>query len=128
MATANQMRAAAREVMKNGAVVISAADFSAPGILERVQLYFFDGKDSVMDFVSKEDLLENWPDEGVYILNPDGDENSALLPVGVWYDESDDREYIRVPQEDAPCDELISTLPSCRFMDAVEQICAMKEV
>jgi hypothetical protein len=126
MATANQMRAAARDAMREGAVVITAAEFSAPGVLERVQLYFFDEKSAVMDYVDKNDLLDNWPDEGVFVLNPNGDEKSAILPVGTWYDEENDMEYIRVPEVDLPADELVEGLPSVHFMDAVEQICTLK--
>ena len=126
MATANQMRAAARDAMRDGAVVITAADFSADGLIQKVQLYFFDEKEAVMDYVDKNDLLDNWPEEGVFVLNPAGDEKSAILPVGTWYDEENDMEYIRVPEEDAPCDELVAGLPSVSFMDAVEQICALK--
>ncbi|MBR7119020.1 MAG: hypothetical protein IKC77_02345 [Lentisphaeria bacterium] len=126
MATANQMRAAARDAMRDGAVVITAADFSEAGVLEKVQLYFFDEKSAVMDYVEKDDLLENWPEEGVFVLNPAGDEKHAILPVGTFYDEENDIEYIRVPEEDAPCDELVPGLPSASLMDAVEQICALK--
>ncbi len=126
MATANQMRAAARDAMRDGAVVITAADFSETGVLEKVQLYFFDEKSAVMDYVEKDDLLENWPEEGVFVLNPAGDEKHAILPVGTFYDEENDIEYIRVPEEDAPCDELVPGLPSASLMDAVEQICALK--
>lgn len=126
MATANQMRAAAREAMREGAVVITAAEFSSPGVLERVQLYFFDEKSAVMDYVDKNDLLDNWPDEGVFVLNPNGDEKHAILPVGTWYDEDNDIEYIRVPEADLPADELVEGLPTVHFMDAVEQICTLK--
>ena len=79
-----------------------------------------------MDYVEKDDLLENWPEEGVFVLNPAGDEKHAILPVGTFYDEENDIEYIRVPEEDAPCDELVPGLPSASLMDAVEQICALK--
>ena len=126
MATANQMRAAARDAMREGAVIITAAEFSAPGVLERVQLYFFDEKSAVMDYVDKNDLLDNWPDEGVFVLNPNGDESNAILPVGTWYDEENDLEYIRVPEVDLPADELVEGLPTVHFMDAVEQICTLK--
>ena len=126
MATANQMRAAAREAMREGAGVITAAEFSSPGVLERVQLYFFDEKSAVMDYVDKNDLLDNWPDEGVFVLNPNGDEKHAILPVGTWYDEDNDIEYIRVPEVDLPADELVDGLPTVHFMDAVEQICTLK--
>lgn len=126
MATANQMRAAAREAMREGAVVITAAEFSSPGVLERVQLYFFDEKSAVMDYVDKNDLLDNWPDEGVFVLNPNGNEKHAILPVGTWYDEDNDIEYIRVPEVDLPADELVEGLPTVHFMDAVEQICTLK--
>ena len=90
MATANQMRAAARDAMRDGAVVITAADFSADGIIKKVQLYFFDEKEAVMDYVEKDELLDNWPEEGVFVLNPQGDEKHAILPVGSWYDEEND--------------------------------------
>ena len=126
MATANQMRAAARDAMRNGAVVITAAEFTSPGVLQKVQLYFFDGKEAVMDYVDKDDLLDNWPEEGVFVLNPEGDEKHALLPVGTWYDEENDMEYIRVPENDEPCDELVPGLPCVSLMDAVEQISALK--
>ena len=126
MATANQMRAAARDAMRDGAVIITAADFDSNGILQKVQLYFFDEKSAVMDYVDKLDLLENWPEEGVFVLNPQGDEKHAILPVGTWYDEENDYEYIRVPEEDAPFDELVPGLPGVNFMDAVEQICSLK--
>ena len=126
MATANQMRAAARDAMRDGAVVITAADFSDDGLIRKVQLYFFDENEAVMDYVEKDDLLDNWPEEGVFVLNPQGDEKHAILPVGSWYDEENDMEYIRVPEEDAPQDELVPGLPSVSFMDAVEQICSLK--
>ncbi|MBE6388036.1 MAG: hypothetical protein J6S24_10575 [Lentisphaeria bacterium] len=126
MATANQMRAAARDAMRDGAVVITAAEFSSPGVLSKVQLYFFDEKSAVMDYVDKDDLLDNWPEEGVFVLNPSGDEKNAILPVGTWYDEENDNEYIRVPETDEPCDELVEGLPCVSFMDAVEQICGLK--
>ncbi len=126
MATANQMRAAAREAMRQGAVIITAADF-LEGRLARVQAYFWDENEAVMDIVDAPDLLQNWPDEGVFVLNPAGqDEREALLPVGVYYDEANDQEYVRVPAEDAPNDDL-GSLPSVVFMDAVEQICMLKE-
>ena len=127
MATAHQMRAKGWEVMCAGAVVITAADFSAPGCLKQVQLYFLDEKRAVMDIVSKEDLLENWPEDGVYVLNPSGDEKNAILPVGTFYDEETDIEYVRVPENDVPQDELLPELPTVQFMDAVEQICSMKD-
>ena len=53
MATANQMRAAARDAMRDGAVVITAADFSDDGLIRKVQLYFFDENEAVMDYVEK---------------------------------------------------------------------------
>lgn len=127
MATANQMRAASLNVMRQGAVVITAADFARPGEIRQVQIYFLDGGRPVMDIVSKADLLENWPDEGVYVLNPDGEENSAVLQVGTFYDEELDSEFIRVPEDDAPQDELVSNLPNVQLMEAVEQLCAWRE-
>lgn len=126
MATANQLRARAREVMKTGAVILTAADW-AEGLAVRFQVYFWDEGEAVMDIVSREDLLRNWPDEGVYVLNPAGDgESGAVLPVGTFYDEPADCEYIRVAPEDAAADDLPG-LPTVVFMEAVEQICMLKD-
>lgn len=127
MATANQMRARARVVMKDeGAVVITAVDFSEPGRAERFQVYFWDDGEAVMDVISKADLLENWPDEGVYVLNPAGGEADAVVPVGTWYDEANDAEYIRTAENDEPADD-VGVLPSVAFMEAVEQISQLRE-
>ncbi|MBQ4107453.1 MAG: hypothetical protein IJC73_07750, partial [Lentisphaeria bacterium] len=129
MATAKQLTADARQVMKNkGSVIISAVDLQ-DGCLQRAQVYFWDENRAVMDIVTKADLIENWPEEeGVYVLNDaavSGDEGAALTPVRIFDTEEDF--YIRAVPGDEPCDDL-GPLPSVIYLEAIEYISQLKEL
>ena len=129
MATAKQLTADARRVMKDdGAVIISAADYR-DGTVARVQLYFWDENRAVMDIVSKADLVENWPDEGVYVLNETADSGAAaggaLTPVRILDD--DDDFHLRAVPGDDPRDDL-GPLPSVIYLEAIEYISQLKEL
>ena len=124
MATANQLRARAREVMKTGAVILTAADW-AEGLAVRFQVYFWDEHQAVMDVIGKSDLLENWPDDGVYALDttaPNAEDSMRL----VHRCEGEEEIYIRTTDEDAEADEL-GTLPTVLFLESVEAICELKD-
>ena len=126
MATAKQITAQARKVMRdNGAVLITAADFQ-DGRLARIQVYFWDENEAVMDVISKEDLVENWPDEGVFLINPAGEKDPEVLTEVRILDGEEDF-YIRAVPEDADCDDLGSDVPPVVFMEAVELISQLKE-
>ena len=68
MATARQLCARARQVMKNNAVLISGADYENHTI-RRLHVYFWDEKEAVMDIISKDDLVEGWPDDEIPVVD-----------------------------------------------------------
>ena len=125
MATAKQITAQVRKVMRdNGAVLITAADFQ-DGRLARIQVYFWYENEAVMNVISKEDLVENWPDEGVYIINPAGEKDNEVLTEVQILDGEEDF-YIRAVPGEEECDDL-GNLPTVVFLEAVELISQLKE-
>ena len=72
---------AARETMKNDAVILTAVEYRNRRAA-RFQVYFWDEHQAVMDIISRNDLLENWPDAGVYLLDTAAaDPDDVLRPV-----------------------------------------------
>lgn len=123
MATAKQICAKAREAMKNESVIITAADLS-DGLIERLQVYFWDENEAAMDIIEKSDIVENWPDAGVFILNEDGNEKDCLTEVRIVDGEEDF--YLRsVPGDDAADD--LGKLPRVVTLEAVELISQLKD-
>ena len=108
----------AREIFKAGAVIITAADIK-DGVMERVQLYFESEGQAVMDLVSKDDLVQNWPDEGVYAFNTDGIFRKVTMIEG-----AEDMFF----RTNDLCEEKddFGPLPGVAFMEAMEEISQLK--
>ncbi len=123
MATAKQIAALAKKIMVNGSVIISGADYDEERLLARLQVYFWDEKEAVMDIITPDDLIQNWPDEGVYAINVSGDEQSALIPVRKY--EGSDNIYLRISEEDLAKDDL-GELPGVVVLEALELICQLR--
>lgn len=112
---------AAEKVIRAGSVIITAADF-ADNLAQRLQVYFWDEHEAAMDIIEKGDLLQNWPDEGVFTLTPDGED--FLTPVGVFEGEED--YFIRIDDAETAAD-FLGELPSVVYMETVEAICSLKD-
>ena len=125
MATAKQLTAEAAKVLWKGAALITAADW-ADGEVKRVQVYFESDGEAVMDIVDVKDLIDNFPDEGVYVLDPAGKTDAEALRRVRLYESSEDL-HLRAVPEDAPCDDFGVTLPTVAFMEAVERISQLKK-
>ena len=114
----------ARDTMKNDAVILTAVEYKKK-LAVRFQVYFWDEHQAVMDIISRNDLLENWPDAGVYVLDTAAPNTDDLLrPVRRY--EGEEEIFLRISDEDAEADEL-GVLPTVLFMEAVEAICALKD-
>ena len=124
MATAKQITAMAKKVMLKGSVVISGVDYDTEGRIARLQVYFWDERQAVMDIISKEDIVENWPDEGVYVINVAGGELDCLSEARIVDGEEDF--FVRAVPEDDLRDDL-GNLPSVVILEALESICQLKE-
>ena len=68
MPNAEQLAAKAAELLKKDAVIITAVEIKH-NIVNRIQVYFWSDGEAVMDIINKDDLVQNWPDSGVYTLN-----------------------------------------------------------
>lgn len=105
-------------VLKGGSPIITAADVKH-GVMEQVQLYFEADGEAVMDVINKDDLVQNFPDEGVYVLNKNGN------PVKLVMFEGEEDMYFRTDGSTEETDEF-ADVPSVTFMNAVEAISMMK--
>ena len=114
---------AARKLLVAEAVVITACDIK-DGVIERVQLYFWSENQAVMDVVTKDDLVQNWPDQGVYslIVSPGGAEKS-FKKVAMFEGEED--MYFRIDGTRTEADDL-GSLPPVAFMESVEAISQLR--
>ena len=123
MADAGQLAAYAKKLMLADAVIITACDLK-DGVLEQVQLYFWSEGQAVMDIVSKDDLVQNWPDTGVYslIASPGAPERS-FKKVAMFEGEED--MYFRIDGTRTEADDL-GALPRVVFMEAVEGISTLR--
>ena len=97
--------------LKNGSPIITAADIKH-GVMEHVQLYFEADGEAVMDVINKDDLVQNFPDEGVFVLNKNGN----LVKLDMYF-----RTDGKTEESDEFCD-----VPSVTFMEAVEAISSLK--
>ncbi len=113
----------AREILTAEAVVITAADI-ADGVIERLQVYFWSDGEAVMDVICKDDLVQNWPDQGVYslIVSAGGAEKS-FKKVAMFEGEED--MYFRIDGTRTERDDL-GALPRVAFMEAVEGISQLR--
>ncbi|MBQ9087871.1 MAG: hypothetical protein IJY46_03730 [Lentisphaeria bacterium] len=105
-------------VLKAGSPVITAADVKH-GVMEQVQLYFEADGEAVMDVINKDDLVQNFPDEGVYVLNRNGN------PVKLVMFEGEEDMYFRTDGTTEESDEF-ADVPSVAFMSAVEALSTLK--
>lgn len=124
MADIKQLVAKARELMLADAVVITGCDLTE-GVIDRVQLYFWSEGQAVMDIVSKDDLVQNWPDTGVYslVISPGGAEHSFKR---VTMFEGEEDMYFRIDGTKTEADDL-GPLPGVAFMEAVEGISQLRK-
>lgn len=104
--------------LKSGAPVITAADIKN-GVMEQVQLYFEADGEAVMDIISKDDLVQNFPDEGVFVINKNGN------PVKLVMFEGEEDMYFRTDGTATEADEFAG-LPTVAFMSAVEALSQLK--
>ena len=104
--------------LKSGSPIITAADVKH-GVMEQVQLYFEADNEAVMDVINKDDLVQNFPDEGVFVLNRNGN----LVKLVMFEGEED--MYFRTDGTTAESDEF-GDVPTVAFMSAVEAIASLK--
>ena len=114
----SQMPEKAAELLESGAVLITGADIK-DGVVERIQVYFGSEKEAVMDIITKDDLVQNFPDEGVFVLNRNGN----LVKLVMFEGEED--MYFRTDGTTAESDEF-GDVPTVAFMNAVEAISTLK--
>ncbi len=119
----NLLLGKAVEILESGAVIITGADI-ADGIMERVQVYFNADGEAVMDIITKDDLVQNFPDEGVYVLSTAGSGKSGEFRKVEMFEGEEDM-YFRTDGTKEEQDEF-SNLPSVTFMESVEQLCTLK--
>ena len=123
MADMKQIVAKARELLLAEAVIITGCDRTG-GVLDRVQLYFWSEGQAVMDIISKDDLVQNWPDTGVYslVVSPGGAERSFKR---VTMFEGEEDMYFRIDGTKTEADDL-GDLPCVAFMEAVAGISPLR--
>ena len=122
MTKAENIAQKAGALMKEGAALITAAEIKN-GIVQKMQVYFWDDKSAVMDIISKDDLVQNFPDEGVYVLCPGiSDAGKALKKLEMFEGEED--MYFRTDGTRTEEDEFAG-LPPVLFMETVEAICSL---
>ena len=119
----SQLLTKVTEILESGAVVITGADIK-DGVAERIQVYFGAEGEAVMDIISKDDLVQNFPDEGVFAFcaSVDG-KNGEFRQVEMFEGEED--MYFRTDKTHEESDEFAG-VPPVTFMETIEQICALK--
>ena len=123
MPNAEQFAAKAAELLKKDAVIITAVEIKQ-GIVNRIQVYFWSDGQAVMDIINKDDLVQNWPETGVYTLNTNAKNcDSAFRKVEMFEGEED--MYFRVDGTHEECDDF-GVLPTVIFLETVEAICNLK--
>ena len=123
MPNAEQFAAKAAELLKKDAVIITAVEIKQ-GIVNRIQVYFWSDGQAVMDIINKDDLVQNWPETGVYTLNTNAKNcDSAFRKVEMFEGEED--MYFRVDGTHEESDDF-GVLPTVIFLETVEAICNLK--
>jgi hypothetical protein len=113
----------ATELLESGAVIITGVDVK-DGIMERAQVYFSSENEAVMDIINKDDLVQNFPDEGVYVLSVSADGKSGDYKKLEMFEGEEDM-YFRTDGTHEEVDEF-SNVPAVTFMETVEQFCSLK--
>ena len=123
MADVESIVAHARKLLTAEAVIITACDIEK-GVIERIQLYFWSDGEAVMDIITKDDLVQNWPDQGVYslVVSPGGAEKS-FKKVAMFEGEED--MYFRIDGTKNEADDL-GVLPPVDFMESVEKLSQLR--
>ena len=125
MTKAQTLAAKAAELMKKDAAIVTAAEMRN-GVVQKIQVYFWDNNAPVMDVISKDDLVQNFPDAGVYVLVPgESDAGKALRKLEMF--EGDEDMYFRTDGTRTQADEFAG-VPPVLFMETVETICGLQEV
>lgn len=119
----NQLPEKAKELLEKGSVLITGADIK-DGVVERIQVYFADDGEAVMDIISKDDLVQNFPDEGVFALCTAADGKSGEFRQVEMFEGEEDM-YFRTDKSREESDEFAG-VPAVSFMEIVENICALK--
>lgn len=124
MAELKQLIAHARELLLAEAVIISACDIKN-GIIENIQVYFWSEDQAVMDVITKDDLVQNWPDTGVYsLVISSGSAERSFKKVTMFEGEED--MYFRIDGTKTEADDL-GNLPGVAFMEAIEGISTLRK-
>ena len=123
MPDAKQLAAKAAELLKKDAVIITAAEIKH-GIVNRIQVYFWSDGEAVMDIITKDDLVQNFPDEGVFALSTAADGRSGEFRKVEMFEGEEDM-YFRTDNTHEECDEFAG-VPPVSFMETVESICSLK--
>ena len=123
MADVKSIVAEARKLLVAEAVIVTACDVK-DGVIDRVQLYFWSEGQAVMDVVTKDDLVQNWPDQGVYslVVSPGAAEKS-FKKITMFEGEED--MYFRIDGTRTEADDL-GALPPVAFMESVEAISQLR--
>lgn len=119
----NQLPEKAKELLESGAVLITGADIK-DSVAERIQVYFASEGEAVMDIISKDDLVQNFPDEGVFALSTAADGRSGEFRKVEMFEGEEDM-YFRTDNTHEECDEFAG-VPAVTFMETVESICSLK--
>ena len=77
-----------------------------------------------MDIISKDDLVQNFPDEGVFVLNLAADGKSGEFRQLEMFEGEEDM-YFRTDKTREESDEFVG-VPTVSFMEMVENICSLK--
>ena len=119
----NQLPEKAKELLETGAVLVTGADI-INGIAERIQVYFAADNEAVMDIISKDDLVQNFPDEGVFALRVAADGKSGEFKQVEMFEGEEDM-YFRIDGTLEEADDF-GPLPTVLFLETVEAICRLK--
>jgi hypothetical protein len=122
MTKAETIAQKAAELMKNEAVLITAADIKN-GVVQKIQVYFWSDA-PVMDIITKDDLVQGFPDAGAYVLVPGtSDVNKALKKLEMFEGEED--MYFRTDGTKEEKDDF-GPLPGVLFLETLEEISQLK--
>jgi len=117
----DQLSGKIAEALKAGSPVVTAAEIRN-GCVQKIQLYFDSGNQAVMDVITKDDLVQNFPDEGVYVLSP-GEKGCTLKKLTMF--EGDEDMFFRTDGTKTQADEF-GGVPCVEFLEAVEALSTLK--